>query len=78
MTSGHRAQLHIGQLFTKQIQLHGSFMGTKANMREVVSLVNRGKLRGVVDKVFALEDAAEAHRAMEDRNVFGKLVLRSP
>jgi NADPH:quinone reductase-like Zn-dependent oxidoreductase len=37
--------------------------------------VERGRLRPVVDRVFPLKEAAEAQRAMEDRRVFGKLVL---
>jgi 2-desacetyl-2-hydroxyethyl bacteriochlorophyllide A dehydrogenase len=78
ITGGHLAQLHIGQLFTKQAQLFGSFMGTKADMLEVMELVRRGKIRGIVDSVFPLERAAEAHRRMEDRNLFGKLVLKVP
>jgi NADPH:quinone reductase-like Zn-dependent oxidoreductase len=78
VTGGHMAQLHIGQLFTKQAQLFGSFMGTKADMFEVMELVRRGKIHGVVDSVFPLEQAAEAHRRMEDRSVFGKLVLKVP
>lgn len=78
VTGGHKAELHIGQLFTRQIQLSGSFMGTKAEMLEVTRLVQQDKLHGVVDRVFPLEDAAEAHRAMEDRSLFGKLVLRVP
>ncbi len=78
ITSGYKANLHIGQLFTKQAQIIGSFMGNKAEFVEVTRLVNRGQLHGVVDRVFPLERAAEAHRAMEDRNVFGKLVLQAP
>ncbi len=78
VTSGHQAQLHIGQMFTKQVKLMGSFMGTKADMNELVRLVNQRKLHGVVSQVFDLKDAAAAHKAMEDRNVFGKLVLRVP
>lgn len=76
VTGGHKAELHIGQLFTKQITLHGSFMGTNDDMRQVMRLVNQGKLHGVVDQVFPLEAARKAHEAMEDRNVFGKLVLQ--
>jgi NADPH:quinone reductase-like Zn-dependent oxidoreductase len=35
----------------------------------------RGKLRAVIDQAFPLDQAAEAHRRMEDRAIFGKLVL---
>ena len=32
----------------------------------------------MVGKTFPLEDAADAHKTMEDRNLFGKLVLQIP
>ena len=78
VTGGHKAELHIGQMFTKQVQISGSYMGTKAEMSRITSLVHQGKLRAVVDRTFPLQDAAEAHRAMEDRSLFGKLVLSVP
>ncbi len=78
ITSGYKANLHIGQLFTRQLQIFGSYMGNRGDMAEVVRLVNQGKLRGVVDKTYPLEQAAQAQKDMEDRNVFGKLVLKAP
>lgn len=78
ITSGYEAKLHMGVLFTKQIQLFGSYMGTKAEMGEVMRLVNQGKLRGIVSKTFELKDAADAHKTMESRDLFGKLVLGTP
>ena len=38
-------------------------------------LVNRGVLHGVVGRVLDLKDAGEAHRLMEERDFFGKIVL---
>ncbi len=78
ITSGYEAKLHMGVMFTKQIQLFGSYMGTKAEMSEVVRLANQGKLRGIVSKSFELKDAGEAHKTMESRDLFGKLVLKIP
>ena len=68
----------MGQMFSKQVTLFGSFMGTKGDMLDVVRLINQGKLRPVVDRTFALEDARLAHEAMEDRDLFGKLILLPP
>ena len=43
-----------------------------------MKLVRRGHIKGIVSDTFPLENAFEAHKAMESRNVFGKLVLEIP
>ena len=40
------------------------------------SMVEAGKIRPVVFKTFALEQAADAHRLMESRGHIGKIVLK--
>ena len=37
--------------------------------------MQEGKLKVLVDKVFPLEEAREALRVIEDREVFGKVVV---
>ena len=46
------------------------------DLRQLVSLWREGRLRSVVEQVFPLEQAAEAHRRSETHRVVGKLVLR--
>ncbi|MBI4640886.1 MAG: zinc-binding dehydrogenase [Candidatus Tectomicrobia bacterium] len=75
VTGGHRVELHLGQLFTKQLSLMGSSMGTPDEMKEVMKLFHQKKLKGVVDTAFPLKDAAKAHKKLEDRDVFGKIVV---
>jgi len=75
-TTGLRAELHLGLLFTRQIEVYGGFMGTNDDMREIVAMLNRGVIHPVVHQVFPLAAAAAAHQAMEDTNFFGKLLLR--
>ena len=48
---------------------------TRANLEELASLVEGG-LEVVTDRVFALEDAAEAVQHMLDHHARGKVVLR--
>ena len=50
-------------------------MGSKGDLFEVLQHVAAGKLRPVVDRVLPLWEAAEAHRVIEAREAFGKVVL---
>jgi NADPH2:quinone reductase len=45
-------------------------------MRRLVELAAAGKLAPVIDRELPLEQAAEAHRAIEARETFGKVILR--
>ena len=74
-TTGLRTELHLGQLFSRQVEIYGVYMGTKEDMREIVTMLNRGTIHPAIHKVFPLAEAAEAHRTMEATNFFGKLVL---
>ena len=74
-TSGYKGNLDIRYLFSRQISLHGSYMGAKIELLEVMRFFEDGRLKPVVDRVLPLENAADAHRALEDRAQFGKVVL---
>lgn len=74
-TSGFKGNLDIRYLFSRQISLHGSYMGSKNELLEVIKFFAGGRLKPVVDRVLPLEKAAEAHKALEDRAQFGKVVL---
>ena len=74
-TTGLRAELHLGLLFSQQKEIHGVYMGTKEDMREITAMLNQGAIRPAIDRSFPLAQAADAHRAMEETNFFGKLLL---
>jgi len=48
-----------------------------AQLARIAELAGGGKLSVTVSKVFPLEDAAEAHRAIEEGHTLGKIVLRT-
>ena len=52
-----------------------STMGPKGDLFGILRLVEEGKLKPVVDRRLSLWDAATAHRLLEERKVFGKVVL---
>ncbi len=74
-TTGHDARIDLRVLFTRQISLLGSYMGRKAELLRAAQFFFAGDFGPVVDKAFPLADAAEAHRRLESREQFGKLVL---
>lgn len=75
-TTGVRSEVLLNHLFAKQLSLLGSYMGDFAELKQVVALLEAGKLHPVVDRVFPIREAADAHRRMEAREHFGKIVLR--
>ena len=75
VTTGYRAELQMGAMFTRYQTVFGVFMGRKEDMRQIVQMAGRGTIRGIIHQTFPLEEAAKAHEVMEGRNFFGKLVL---
>ena len=76
VTSGYVANLQLGTLFTKQLQVFGVFMGSRADMSQVTQMLNQGRIQPVIHRTFPLEQASAAHEVMEERSFFGKLVLQ--
>jgi NADPH:quinone reductase-like Zn-dependent oxidoreductase len=74
-TTGAASKMEIRRIFWKQLSLFGSTMGTSEEFGAMLKLYETG-LSPVVDKVFDLAEAAEAHRRMEEGGQFGKIVLR--
>jgi zinc-binding alcohol dehydrogenase/oxidoreductase len=74
-TLGPAKNLEVRRIFWKQLNVLGSTMGTARDFRDMLQLYADG-LRPVVDSVLPLDDAADAHRRMEEGRQFGKIVLR--
>ncbi len=74
-TTGNEVCLPLMPFFTQNQTVQGTFIGTAGEFFEVLRHTETGKLRPVVDRVFPLSDASEAHRRMERGEHFGKIVL---
>jgi len=74
-TTGADGVTDIAHIFFRQIQIFGNMMGSKKDLFKILEFVNQKKLKPVVDKVFPLKEAEKAHKYMEDRSQFGKVVL---
>jgi len=74
-TAGFEAKVDLRHVFYRQIEILGSTMGSKGTMFAILEHVRAGRLRPVVDCVLPLWEAREAHRVLEAREAFGKVVL---
>jgi NADPH:quinone reductase-like Zn-dependent oxidoreductase len=64
-----RAMAQGKRLIITQVKPRG------AELEKITALIEAGKLRPVIEKVFPLEQIAEAHRLSESGHVRGKLVI---
>ena len=74
-TTGPQVGFDLRFLFSRQLSILGSYMGTIGDLHEVLKHVFGGRLKPVVDRTFALKDARAAHEYMEKSQMFGKIVL---
>lgn len=74
-TSGPIFELDIRHVFARQISIIGSTMGPHQDYVRVMNLIFDGALKPVIGRVFPLEQAADAQRALENFEVTGKVVL---
>src|ERR1700737_1886623 len=74
-TTGPNVAIDLRFLYSRQLSLLGSYMGTMGELHEVLGHVFAGRLKPVVDRVFALKEIRAAHEYMEKSQMFGKVVL---
>jgi NADPH:quinone reductase-like Zn-dependent oxidoreductase len=68
----------VRYVYSRQQTLMGSWMGWKHELEHVMKLFDSPtgrRFNPVIDCVFPLAKAADAHRHMESRRNFGKIVL---
>ena len=75
-TSGPKVEIDLRFLYSKQLSVFGSYMGSLAELHKVIALAESGVLKPTLDQVFPLKEAANAHRRMENRQNFGKILLK--
>lgn len=75
-TTGPKGEADIRLIFWRQLEVLGTTMSNQDEFRAVMEKVVTGALEPVVDRVFDLDSAADAHRRLEDGDAFGSIVIR--
>lgn len=74
-TAGYDPQEDIRFIWTFELKVLGSNGWARADIVTLLEMVQQGKLKVLVDRIYRLEEAREALAAIEDRQVFGKIVV---
>jgi NADPH:quinone reductase-like Zn-dependent oxidoreductase len=74
-SSGYEANTPLSHIFYRQLSIFGSTMASKSRLFPILKFVEEGRLSPVVGATLPLSQAAEGHRLLEGRSVFGKVVL---
>jgi NADPH:quinone reductase-like Zn-dependent oxidoreductase len=75
-TTGYNGKFDLRYLYSRNLSLLGSFMGSRSELYTVLKLVIDGKLRPIIDRVMPLAECSRAHELLELREQFGKIVLK--
>ena len=75
-TKSYDCQIEVNYIFHKELEIIGSNSFTKLDVEAVLTMLGQGRLHPVIDRIFSLPEASEAHRYAEAGNHFGKVVIR--
>jgi NADPH2:quinone reductase len=86
LLGGNKAEVNLAEVLTKRLTIRGAALRSRpleekialmqSLRRQVVPLLQSGRVRPVIDRVFPFEQAAQAHAYMQSNASIGKIVLR--
>ena len=74
-TAGYDPPEDIRFIWTFELKILGSNGWAREDITALLDMVRAGRLEAVIDETFSLERAPEALARLEERQVFGKLVI---
>jgi putative PIG3 family NAD(P)H quinone oxidoreductase len=85
LMGGVKIEANLGLVMTKRLQIFGSVLRSRSLADKIaitqrfrtkwLPLLAAGRIKPVIDRVFPLAQAADAHRYMEENRNFGKIIL---
>ena len=75
-TAGFDPKEDIRYIWTFELQILGSNGWMREDIEQLFELVASRKLKPVVDRTFSLDEVNDAFDVLEQRNVFGKVVVK--
>jgi NADPH:quinone reductase-like Zn-dependent oxidoreductase len=75
-TAGFDPQEDLRYIWSFEIQVLGSNSFMREDLEQLLRLIEEGRLKPIIDKELPLSQVNEAFRLIEEREVFGKVVLK--
>ena len=85
LTGGVKTEFNLGIALSKRLQITGTVLRSRSTRekaaatakfaRQVIPLLQTGKLKATIDRTFKLEEIRSAHEYLEANKNFGKIVL---
>ena len=74
-TAGHDPKEDLRYVWSFEIEIKGSNSFYDDNLSALMEMIQKGQIKPVIDKVLPLEQAREGLRLIQDREIFGKVVV---
>jgi alcohol dehydrogenase len=74
-TAGYAPPEDIRFIWTFELKILGSNGWARDDIHKLLDMIQSGKLKVMIDRSYPLDQAREALRVIEDREVFGKIVV---
>ncbi|RXK51845.1 zinc-binding dehydrogenase [Halorientalis pallida] len=75
-TTGPNPETDVNRIFWNQLEVIGSTMGTPGEVDDVLELVWEGEFEPRIRDTLPMSETARAHEMLQDREGFGKVVVR--
>jgi NADPH:quinone reductase-like Zn-dependent oxidoreductase len=74
-SAGHDPKEDLRYVWSFEINIQGSNSFYDDDLKGLMALIQAGKMKPVIDKVLPLDQAVEGLRLIQDREVFGKVIV---
>jgi alcohol dehydrogenase len=74
-TAGYDPKEDLRYVWSFELKIMGSNSFYDENLKGLMELIEQGLIKPVIDEVLPLERAVEGLRLIEDRQVFGKVII---